>query len=150
MKMDPSFFGLLGILLATGGSSIAAIFAIITVGTAMAGAGTERPEILTRAMIAVVLGEALAIYGLLAGFMLVGALPKITTEEASFKALAAGLTIFISTLGAGLGIAYCGSAMTGAMAEKPETFSMNVISVVLSEAIGIYGLLISFMLIGSI
>jgi F0F1-type ATP synthase membrane subunit c/vacuolar-type H+-ATPase subunit K len=40
--------------------------------------------------------------------------------------------------------------MTGALVEKPETFSGNVISVVLAEAIGIYGLLIAFMLIGQI
>lgn len=147
---NPSLLGVIGVVLSVGVSAIAAIFAIISVGTAMAGAGTERPEILSRAMIAVVLAEALAIYGLLTAFMLVGALPNITTEDAAFKALGAGVTIAISALGAGLGIAYCGSAMTGALVEKPETFSGNVISVVLAEAIGIYGLLIAFMLISQI
>jgi F0F1-type ATP synthase membrane subunit c/vacuolar-type H+-ATPase subunit K len=148
--LSPGLLGIIGIVLSAGVSAIGAIFAIISVGTAMAGAGTERPEILSRAMLAVVLAEALAIYGLLAAFMLVGALPKITTEESAFKALGAGMVIAMSSLAAGLGIAYCGSAMTGALVEKPETFSGNVISVVLAEAIGIYGLLIAFMLIGQI
>ena len=147
---SPDLLSIIGVVLAAGGSSIGALFAIISVGTAMAGAGTERPEILTRAILPVVLGEALAIYGLLAAFMLVGALPSITTEEAAFKALGAGATIAISTLAAGLGIVYCGSAMVGALAERPETFSSNVIPVVLAEAIGIYGLLITFMLIGQL
>jgi F0F1-type ATP synthase membrane subunit c/vacuolar-type H+-ATPase subunit K len=148
--LSPGLLGIVSIVLSAGVSAIGAIFAIISVGTAMAGAGTERPEILSRAMLAVVLAEALAIYGLLAAFMLVGALPKIATEESAFKALGAGMVIAISSLSAGLGIAYCGSAMTGALVEKPETFSGNVISVVLAEAIGIYGLLIAFMLIGQI
>jgi F0F1-type ATP synthase membrane subunit c/vacuolar-type H+-ATPase subunit K len=148
--LSPGLLGIISIVLSAGVSAIGAIFAIISVGTAMAGAGTERPEILSRAMLAVVLAEALAIYGLLAAFMLVGALPKITTEESAFKALGAGMVIATSSLAAGLGIAYCGSAMTGALVEKPETFSGNVISVVLAEAIGIYGLLIAFMLIGQI
>jgi len=150
MTWDPSLLGVISVVLSTVIPAISAIFAIISVGTAMAGAGTERPEILSRAMLAVVLAEALAIYGLLVAFMLVSALPKITTEDAVFKALGAGVTIAVSTLAAGLGIAYCGSAMTGALVEKPETFSGNVISVVLAEAIGIYGLLIAFMLIGQI
>jgi len=148
--IEPAIIGALSVALSIGGSAAAAAFAIISVGTAMAGAGTEKPEILSKAMIAIVLGEAIAVYGLLAAFMLVAALPKITTPEAASKALAASLSIAISSIAAGLGIAYCGSAMTGAMVERPETFSRNVISVVLSEAIGIYGLLIAFMIIGTI
>ncbi|RLE88769.1 MAG: hypothetical protein DRJ49_04525 [Thermoprotei archaeon] len=148
--MDPGMIGALSVAISIGGSAAAAAFAIISVGTAMAGAGTERPEILSRAMIAVVLGEAIAIYGLLAAFLLVTALPKITTSEAASKALAASLTMLISSTAAGAGIAYCGSAMTSAIAERPETFSGIIISVVLAEAIGIYGLLIAFMLISAI
>ena len=148
--LSPSLIAQLSVLISTSIPAIGAIWAIISIGTTMAGAGTEKPEILTRAMIGVVLAEALAIYGLLVGFMLVGALPKLTTEDAAYKALGAALTIAISTVAASFGIAYCGSAMIGAMAERPETFSSNVISVVLSEAVGIYGLLIAFMLISQI
>ncbi len=101
-------------------------------------------------IITVVLGEALAIYGLLIAFMLLGKLPDITTMETANKALIAGIVISVATVSAGVGISYSGSSLIAATAENPETFSSNVIGVVLSEALAIYGLLISFMIIGQI
>jgi F0F1-type ATP synthase membrane subunit c/vacuolar-type H+-ATPase subunit K len=154
--MTPDIISMIGVILASCSSSLAAIFAIITAGTAMAGAGTEKPEILTKALISVVLAEAIAIYGLLTSFMLITKLPIITAmpeveaSTAAYKALAAGIIMSVSSIAAGFGIAYAGSAMAGAMVEKPETFSKNVVSVVLAEAIAIYGLLISFMMIAGI
>ncbi|MEM2926842.1 MAG: hypothetical protein QW220_06910 [Candidatus Bathyarchaeia archaeon] len=154
--MTPDIISMIAVILASCSSSLAAIFAIITAGTAMAGAGTEKPEILTKALISVVLAEAIAIYGLLTSFMLITKLPVITTmpdveaSTAAYKALTAGVIMSVSSIAASLGIAYAGSAMAGAMVEKPETFSKNVVSVVLAEAIAIYGLLISFMMIAGI
>ncbi|MBS7610509.1 hypothetical protein KEJ36_05565 [Candidatus Bathyarchaeota archaeon] len=154
--MTPDIISMMAVILASCFSSLGAIFAIITAGTAMAGAGTEKPEILTKALISVVLAEAIAIYGLLTSFMLITKLPVITNmpdveaSTAAYKALAAGVIMGVSGLAAGLGIAYAGSAMAGAMVEKPETFSKNVVAVVLAEAIAIYGLLISFMMIAGI
>jgi ATP synthase proteolipid subunit len=154
--MTPDFISMLAVMLAAGSSSLGAIFAIITAGTAMAGAGTERPEVLTKALISVVLAEAIAIYGLLTSFMLITKIPIIISMDpvpaasASYKALTAGVVMGISSIAAGLGIGYAGSAMAGAIVEKPETFSKNVVAVVLAEAIAIYGLLISFMMIAAI
>jgi len=149
-KMDPSLISLISIALAIGIPIISAAVTIIICGTAMAGVGTEKPEILSRLIITVVLGEALAIYGLLIAFMLLSTLPNIETMEAANKALIAGIIISIATICAGAGISYSGSSLIGATAEKPETFSSNVIGVVLSEALAIYGLLIAFMIIGQI
>lgn len=148
--MWPDLLTSLGIILATGMSAAGASFGIITSATAMAGAGTERPEILAKSLIAIVLAEAVAIYGLLASFLLVGKLGTITTMEAGIRALAAGAISGISALAAGICIGYSGSAMTSAAAEKPETFAKNVVAVVLAEAIAIYGLLVSFMMIATI
>jgi len=148
--MDPSFTSLIGVALSIGVPIISAAITIIICGTAMAGVGTEKPELLSRLIITVVLGEALAIYGLLIAFMLLSKLSIITTIETANKALISGVVIAVSTASAGAGISYCGTSLIGATAEKPETFSSNVIGVVLSEALAIYGLLIAFMLIGQI
>jgi F0F1-type ATP synthase membrane subunit c/vacuolar-type H+-ATPase subunit K len=136
--------------MAIGGPLLSAAFSIIICGTAMAGVGSEKPELLSRLIITVVLGEALAIYGLLIAFMLLGKVPDITTVETAYKALISGVIISVATVSASLGIAYSGSSLIAATAENPETFSSNVIGVVLSEALAIYGLLISFMIIGQI
>jgi len=148
--LDPNLTGLMGILLAIGVPTISAAVAIIICGTAMASVGTEKPELLSRLIITVVLGEALAIYGLLIAFMLISKLPTLRTMEAATRALMAGVIIAVGTGAAGAGISYAGSSLIGATAERPESYSSNVIGVVLSEALAIYGLLISFMVIGTI
>ena len=148
--MDPGLVSLVGIALAIGGPLISAAFAIIVCGTALAGVGSEKPELLSRLIITVVLGEALAIYGLLIAFMLLSKLPDIIAIEAAYKALISGVIIAVAAISAAAGIGYCGSSLIGATAERPETFSSNVIGVVLSEALAIYGLLIAFMIIGQI
>ena len=148
--MDPSLISLIGLALAIGGPIFSAAISIIICGTALAGIGTEKPELLSRLIITVVLGEALAIYGLLIAFMLLGKIPDITTVANANKALISGVIISAATLSAGAGISYSGSSLIAATAERPETFSSNVIGLVLSEALAIYGLLISFMIIGQI
>lgn len=148
--LDPSLISLIGLAISIGIPILSAAFSIIICGTALAGVGTEKPELLSRLIITVVLGEALAIYGLLIAFMLLGKLPDITTMDSANKALVAGIIISVATVSAGVGISYSGSSLIAATAEKPETFSSNVIGVVLSEALAIYGLLISFMIIGQI
>lgn len=148
--MDPGLVSLMGIALAIGVPLISAAITIIICGTALAGIGAEKPQLLSRLIITVVLGEALAIYGLLIAFMLLSKLPDITAVEAAYKALISGIIIAVATIAAAAGISYCGSSLIGATAERPETFSSNVIGVVLSEALAIYGLLIAFMIIGQI
>ena len=148
--MDPSIVSLLGVALAIGIPVISAAMTIVICGTSLAGIGTEYPHLISRLIITVVLGEALAIYGLLIAFMLLSKLPDITTMEAANKALISGVIISVTAFSAGVGISYNGSSLIGATAERPETFSSNVIGVVLSEALAIYGLLIAFMMIGQI
>ena len=141
----------LGLMLVTSLSASGAILGISIAGRALAGAGTERPEILTRGIICVVLAEAIAIYGLLTALLIVFDIDTIlASTEAAYKALTASVTSGASGLAAGVGIGYSGAAMVGAAAEKPETFSKNVISIVLAEAIAIYGLLVALLLIFSI
>ena len=148
--LDPNLASLIGIALAIVVPVISAAVAIVINGTAMAAVGTEKPELLSKLLITIVLGEALAIYGLLISFMLISKLPTITTIESGNKALISGAIIAGATVAASIGISYCGSSLAGAIAEKPETFSSNIIGVVLSEALAIYGLLIAFMVIGQI
>lgn len=147
---EPSTTALVGVGLAILVPIVAAAFTIITCGTAIAGVGIKKPGLLSRLIITVVLGEALAIYGLLIAFMLLSKLPMVTSVDSANKALMAGIIIAVASVSACAGISYSGSSLAGATLEREETFSSNVIGVVLSEALAIYGLLISFMIIGQI
>jgi len=149
--MDPGFIGSASIAIAIGVPALAAAIAIIPNATAMAAVGTEKPEILSKLIITIVLGEALAIYGLLISFILLGKLPVlITSSNHAYTALGASLTMAATTIAAGAGISYCGTSLIAAVTEKQEIYTQLVIGVVLSEALAIYGLLISFIMIGQI
>jgi V/A-type H+/Na+-transporting ATPase subunit K len=63
-------WGLLAAALATGLSSLAAGYAVATVGTAAVGALTEKPELLGRLLIFVGLAEGIAIYGLIVSVLI--------------------------------------------------------------------------------
>jgi len=126
----------------------AALIAIKACAPALASVTSEKPELGSKLMISIILGEALAIYGLLIAFMIIARLPEMTNDDLSYQALFSALTMGSTALMAAVGISYCGPAMMTAAAEKPESFSTNILGLVLSEALAIYGLLIAFMLMG--
>ena len=66
------------------------------------------------------------------------------------KYIGAGLAVGLAGIGAGIGLGTAGAAAIGAISEKPEVFGRSLIFVVLVEAIAIYGLLISLLLLFAI
>lgn len=63
------------------------------------------------------------------------------------KGIGAGIAVGFAGVGAGIGLGTAGAAAIGAITEKPEIFGKSLIFVVFVEAIAIYGLVISFLLI---
>jgi F0F1-type ATP synthase membrane subunit c/vacuolar-type H+-ATPase subunit K len=137
----------LGAVIAAGLGALGAAIGIGYSGSAMIGTIAEKPATFSKAMISVVLAEALAIYGLLSAFMVIMRLSETLTYAQGMILFAAGLAIGLAAIGGGIGIAKAGSSMCTAIASAPETFSKSLVSVVLAEALAIYGLLSSFMLI---
>jgi V/A-type H+-transporting ATPase subunit K len=62
--------------------------------------------------------------------------------------LAAALSTGLAAIGAGIAVGGSAAAAVGATAEKPESFGRALIFVGLSEGIAIYGLMISFIILG--
>jgi len=126
----------------------AAVYSIKTCAPALASVTAEKPELGSKLLITIILGEALAIYGLLIAFMIIARMPEIETLDQAIQSLLASITMSSTAVIAAIGIAYTGPAMMTAAAEKPESFTTNILGLVLSEALAIYGLLIAFMLNG--
>lgn len=63
-------------------------------------------------------------------------------------ALAAALATGLASIGAGIAVGMAGAAAIGAIAEKPELVGRTLIFVGLAEGIAIYGLIISFIILG--
>jgi ATP synthase proteolipid subunit len=151
---DPIFWASLGVSLSIFLAAIGAGLGIGITGPGVAGATTERPEVFARSFIAVVLAEALAIYGLVVALLAVFKLPTIASStdpvaatNSAYRIFAAGLAMGGGALGAGFGIGTSGSAMAAATAEKSELYSKVVIPVILSEALAIYSLIIALLLV---
>jgi V/A-type H+/Na+-transporting ATPase subunit K len=92
---------------------------------------------------------------LLAALLLLGvvepaqAATSTAPNSASWAALlGAGIAVAGSTIGAGLAVAYTGSAALAAISEKPEMLGRSLVIVGLAEGIAIYGLVVAVILIG--
>lgn len=147
--VEPIVWATLGISLAVFLSVIGAALGISIAAPAIAAAGTERPEIVSRSLIATILAEALAIYGLVVGLLSINKLPTITTAsvDAGFKLFFSGATMGIGAVAAGFGIGTSGGAMASATAEKPELFSRAVVPLILAEALAIYAFVAALLLV---
>lgn len=73
---------------------------------------------------------------------------NIEALTAGLIAIGAGLAVGLAGIGAGLGESNIGAAAVGAMAEDPKMFGKGLLMTVIPETIVIFGILISFMLIG--
>jgi len=67
--------------------------------------------------------------------------------EKAGKYIGAGLAVGLAGTGAGIGVGIAGAAAISALIEKPEERIWYLIFIALAEAIAIYGLLISMLLI---
>ena len=71
-----------------------------------------------------------------------------TTEKTTgLNYICAGISVGMSCIGASYAVAKTGTAMIGALTEKPELFGKMIAVVGLSEGIAIYGLLIAILVI---
>lgn len=70
------------------------------------------------------------------------------SDEASRDALAAAVATGLAAIGAGIAVGIAGAAAIGAIAEKPELLGRTLIFVGLAEGIVIYGLIVSFIILG--
>jgi len=77
------------------------------------------------------------------------ALSVVAQQETALagRYIGGGLAVGLAGLGAGIGVGIAGAAAISAMVEKPEKLIWYLIFVALAEAIAIYGLLISLLLI---
>ncbi|MDZ7799697.1 MAG: ATP synthase subunit C [Trueperaceae bacterium] len=69
-------------------------------------------------------------------------------DAASRDALAAAVATGLAAIGAGIAVGIAGAAAIGAIAEKPELLGRTLIFVGLAEGIVIYGLIVSFIILG--
>jgi V/A-type H+-transporting ATPase subunit K len=124
--------------------------AIFGVGALLRRRPRQGLRVMTIFNVALLLGAGVLV------FLAVSALPgaAATTVAAATKAssgqalIGAAIAVSGSSIGAGIGIAYTGSAALAAMSERPEMFGRAMVVVGLAEGVAIYGLVVAVILIG--
>lgn len=91
--------------------------------------------------------RAFAASGVVLLFGSVAGAQEVVTAAAGAP-LAAAIATGLAAIGAGIAVGIAGAAAIGAIAEKPELLGRTLIFVGLAEGIVIYGLIISFIILG--
>lgn len=75
---------------------------------------------------------------------------QAASGSAGFGYLAAGLSTGLSCIGGGIAVASAASAALGAISEDSSVLGKSLIFVGLAEGVCLYGLIISFMILGQL
>ena len=122
-------------------------------GTAMSGIGigsmsVTRPNLVYKSLIAVVMAGILGIYGLIVSVILSGKVTMASTYGpfSGFRQLASGLCCGFSAMASGYAIGMAGEQSVRANAINEEFYVGMILILIFSEAIGLFGLIISIIL----
>src|SRR5215472_12422288 len=110
MVSEAILWGSMGVGLSVFLSVVGASIGISISAPAIAGAGTERPEIVSKSLIATILAEAIAIYGLVVGLLSIftltaaGFVASANATDLGFRIFLGGAIMGIAAIAAGIGI----------------------------------------------
>jgi V-type H+-transporting ATPase proteolipid subunit len=158
-NVSPFAWGGFGTALSIALSILGAAWGILTTAASLAGSTIRVPEIGMRNLISILLCEAVAIYGLILAIMMsarmqLGSTSINTTDGSwSYKALAAGYTLFAAGLAVGVGNLSCGisvgivgSSCAIADAVNGSLFAKILVIEIFASALGIFAIIIGILM----
>lgn len=84
------------------------------------------------------------------GAALVEQATTTTTTDSGAAFIGAAIAVAASALGAGIAIAYAGSAALATISEQPDLFGRAMVVVGLAEGVAIYGLIVAVLILGNV
>ena len=141
-----TFWGYMGIASALCFANIGAAYGTAKSGVGILNMGISKPEIIIKSVIPVIMAGILGIYGLIVAVILNQNIKADYTSFAGWQHLASGLCCGLSSLGAGIAIGIAGDAGVRAMGQQEKIFVGMMLILIFSEALGLYGLIVSLIL----
>jgi len=140
------FFGTLGIALAMCLTNLGSAYGIAKSSIGISSLGVMKPEFVMKGILPVIFAGVVPIYGIIVAIMVVFSISLSYTLLSSFLHLAAGLTVGLSGVAAGMAIGIAGDAGVRACAQQPRMYVPMVLILIFSEALGLYGVIVSILL----
>ena len=136
------------------GIAAALVFANLgaSYGTAKSAVGISSlavidPGKIFQALIPIIMAGILGIYGVIVAVIAKSKIDSMKGEQDGYKLLGAGLCCGLSALAAGLAIGVAGDAGVRAYAQTDAIFVGMILILIFAEAIGLYGLIVSIIML---
>ena len=142
-----TFWGYMGIASALCFANIGAAYGTAKSGVGILSMGISKPEAIIKSVIPVIMAGILGIYGLIVAVILKQNIkPAEYSIFSGWKHFASGLCCGLSSLGAGIAIGVAGDAGVRALGQQDRIFVGMMLILIFSEALGLYGLIVSLIL----
>ena len=149
MSYSPAgIYGFIGVASAISLANLGAAYGTAKAGVGICTMGVLKPEKIIKAIIPVIMAGILGIYGLIVAVILV---QKVNGHDEydyakGFAHLSSGLCCGISSWAAGIAIGIAGDAGARALGQQDKVFVGMMLILIFSEALGLYGLIVSLVL----
>ena len=146
-KAIPVFFGYIGITIALTFANLGAAYGTAKSGVGICAMGVMKPTAVIKGVIPVIMAGILGIYGLIVAVILGQKLTGYIGYKEGYQYLGSGLCCGLTSLGAGIAIGIGGEAGVRALGQQDKVFVGMMLILIFSEALGLYGLIVSLILV---
>jgi len=144
-----SFYGYMGITCALVFANLGAAYGTAKSGVGICAMGVMKPTSIIKGVIPVIMAGILGIYGLIVAVILG---QKLTGEgpilvKKGYQYLGSGLCCGLTSFAAGIAIGIGGEAGVRALGQQEKIFVGMMLILIFAEALGLYGLIVSLILV---
>ena len=146
----PCFFAYMGIACALDFANLGAAYGTAKSGVGICAMGIMKPASIIKGVIPVIMAGILGIYGLIVAVILAQKLSgeaNYINVKKGYQYLGSGLCCGFTSFAAGIAIGIGGEAGVRALGQQEKIFVGMMLILIFAEALGLYGLIVSLILV---